>query len=550
MGKYIYLITTFILLFCVGCGSVESGNMAGEDSYTNSTEKPQEEAQSDEQGDSNSETLESTDGTALPGNNHLYGSGGADSDQNNDSQNEEIEKEEIEYVAVHTEHVFEQYVDRETGNSLVDMNYQVISLEEGNETLEKTISRWMVKRQQDLEEEGLELMVKAKNKQKETGNEDLSASLWHEITLYRADNHLISFVERQYSYSIDSWDNNYRCVNFDVESGKSILLNDLLVNKEGFRKAVIEYCVEELENTYTNSEIDDAFVNEIYQSITTIENWCLDASGFVFVYEDDAMTYSNEGVIFVHVPYDVVLDYMNPKYLWGNTYGVAALTCDQTAAMVIDDVEQEIRVEKQYDEYYIEELQLIYGEQVIDMGKHLRTGDIYLVSHEKWNYLLVSADMGSEDYQTYFYQLQKDGIGKNFYLTGELDAANVRADSFHLGLRLDVFGTYQTYPDYFILEGGGVASYRPEFEIEHFSYDYCELETIRELPVVKDSTKISLPVGSRLRILATDNASWAKFLLLDSMEEILVYFDREEDYTISINGVSEYLYFKELPYAG
>ncbi len=53
-----------------------------------------------------------------------------------------------------------------------------------------------------------------------------------------------------------------------------------------------------------------------------------------------------------------------------------------------------------------------------------------------------------------------------------------------------------------------------------------------------------------MKISSTDNVSWAKFLLLDSGEEVTVYLKREENCTISIDGVSEYEYFEELPYAG
>ncbi len=481
MRNYIFLITMFVLLLCLGCGSAGNldENVSVQDEYPN------------EEGTLQEGTFSYTDmDDPTP-------AGSEVNTGQEDSKTEYSEiRDEIEYVSVHTEHIHEEYVDRESGKFLVDMNYHVVSLEEGNETLKQNISKWMVKRQQDLEEDGLELMIKAKNKQKETGKENLSASLWHEITLYRADNHLISFVDRQYTYAIDTWNTDYRCVNFDAESGKSILLNDLLVDKEGFRNAVIAYCIKELENMYTNCEIDDAFADEIYKSVTTIGKWCLDASGFVFVYEDDPMKYSNDCVLFVHVPYDEVLDYMNPKYIWGDTYGVAALVCDETASIVAEGTENEVLVQKQYDEYYTEQLKLIYGNTAIDIGKHIRMSNIYLMRHRDWNYLIVTVDMASDDYQTYFYELKKNGIGQNFCIEGGLDSANVRADSFHVQRRLNVLGTYQIYPEYFILKDGGVASNRSDFEIEHFNYESGELLTIRELPVVKNGEKINLSVES------------------------------------------------------
>ncbi len=548
MRHYIYLITTFLLLFCVGCGSAESldGNTSPQEPYQGSSA---EDAFDGSNSSSRPNDLEEGKGFDEKPDNKPE-SDGTEENKNGNQETGNMNKEEIEYVAVQTEHIYEEYVDRETQNPLVYMNYQVISLEEGNETLKQTVSKWMVKRQQDLEEDGLELMVKAKSKQKEMDNTALAASLWHEITLYRVDERLISFVERQYTYSIDAWNNDYRCVNFDVESGNNLLLHDLVVDKEGFRSAVISYCVELLENSYTNSEIDESAVAEIYQSIIAIGNWCLDASGFVFVYEDDELQYSNEGVLFVHIPYAVVMDYVNSKYIWGDVYGIAALTYDQKGAIVVDDVEYEICVEHQHDAYDMELPKLFYGDTVIEMSQHMRTSNMYLICHENWNYLAMAVDMASANYQTYFYPLLEQGIGKVFALDGALDAANVRADSFDLSKRVDVFGTYQTYPEYVLVENGTVAAYRSDYEIMHTNYEWCELVTVRELPVMKDSMKTILPTGSKMRILSTDNVSWAKFLLLDTLEEVIVQFQREENYSLSVEGISEFDYFEELPYPG
>ena len=272
--------------------------------------------------------------------------------------------------------------------------------------------------------------------------------------------------------------------------------------------------------------------------------------GFVFVYEDDELEYSNEGVLFLHVPYDEVREYINPAYLWRDTYGIAALTYYQTARILVDGTEQMVRVEKQYDVYDMEQSKILYGDEAMDVGYHMRTSNTYLVNHEKWKYLIMTVDMASEDYQTYFYPLTAEGIGNVFAINGGLDAANVRADSFDLLLRIDVFGTYRTYPEYIIVEDGTIGAYRVEYPINHTNYDYCDLLTIRELPVRKDAERILLPAGSKMRILSTDNQSWAKFLVLDTMEEVVVEFVRAENYTLSVDGISEFEYFEELPYAG
>lgn len=529
MKRRICVIITCMLLLCVGCGSLEEDSCV-KDSFA-SYEK--ESSAGEQDFESGTQEQEKKDPAVYSG--------------RQDSMEFFLQTEE---VSVHTEHVFEEYVDRESGQLLVGMNYQVVSLEEGNETLQHTISLWMEKRQQDLEEDGLALMIKTKAKQKEMNNSNLNASIWHEITIYRADNRVVSLLDRQYSYCVDDWNNNYTCVNFDVESGTILTLDGLLVDKSGFWQFIEQYCKEQVGQTYTNRETDDVFVDKIYENILEGKNWCLDASGLVFVYEDDALEYSNEGVVYIHVPYQDVSAFMDTKYLWSAAYGTAALSCGETGTILVDGVEKQIRLEKHYNEYYIEQVELLYEDVRIEMGSYMSTDSIYLIRHRDWQYLLVSVDMASNDYETYLYQLQEDSIGEIYFLTGKIDPANVSSEKLVLELRVDVLGTYTTYAEYAIQESGGVAVRQSEFTISHFSHKYSDLVTTRQLPVDQDGTHTYLPIGSVIRILKTDNRSWAALLVLDTQEEVTLWFEREEDYTISIEGVGEEDYFESLPYAG
>ncbi len=546
MKVHRWMLFVLLCLLCAGCGSAaldgaQDSNGSQMDSMLDSstngsensqnkpnTEIPEHFEDEDAVMDSDSEADNKPDGTT-----------------ENVNPNSDWE---TSILSVFTSHDFEVYNDAE--GDLVESNHYWLRVQGDavNEELEEALLQLGRKRRQDFDEQIFEMMPKTRKLQDEMQDTSLLSSISNAITICRADTRLLSFIERKYAYCGDEWDHDYFCANFDVESGKPLLLSDLLVDKEGFERAVIDYCLEELKNNYNVEQVDDILADEIYKMITGIENWCLDASGFVFVYEDDELEFSYEGVIFIHVPYAVVGQYMKREYIWGDDYGVASLSANQFANIKVDNLYHEIYVETEVDEYGVERIRVRYAaDKVRTVGENLRLDNIYLLKHKDWNYLLLDVDIASEDYETYFYELGAGKIEKSFYMEGNLDESNVRVNNFGIGVPVDTFGSYMSYPVYFLTDEGKVVTYQEEFEIEYTTYQHRELVTKRELPL--RSSLENLPAGSRLLLLSTDEESWAKFLWLDESITIEIAFERK-DGMIYIDGVSEYECFEMLPYAG
>ena len=78
--------------------------------------------------------------------------------------------------------------------------------------------------------------------------------------------------------------------------------------------------------------------------------------------------------------------------------------------------------------------------------------------------------------------------------------------------------------------------------------------TVRELPVRIEGEAVTLPVGSRIRITATDNKGTVRFLDEDTKAEGEIDFVRgdtaEDSWSIFIDGIRDTEYFEMVPYAG
>lgn len=69
-----------------------------------------------------------------------------------------------------------------------------------------------------------------------------------------------------------------------------------------------------------------------------------------------------------------------------------------------------------------------------------------------------------------------------------------------------------------------------------------------------DGRQTALPAGTSLYINATDDAGTAWFTTAEpSGAEAVsgeIHYERNEEYTLLVNGVSEWEYFETIPYSG
>lgn len=167
-------------------------------------------------------------------------------------------------------------------------------------------------------------------------------------------------------------------------------------------------------------------------------------------------------------------------------------------------------------------------------------------------YLIFDTDYMSADYVTHLYELTDGELRRASEPVGGACIETVSTDSVVLRETVDVLGTYWPKMQYFIGETGNLVRQEGLYYTETFESQI--MTVMRELPVLLDGQETTLPVGTRLRITATDNESIAWFCTEEYGQDLSgvegeIHYTRQ-DYEIMIDGVSEYEYFDMVPYSG
>ncbi|MCD8335104.1 MAG: YobA family protein [Clostridiales bacterium] len=200
-------------------------------------------------------------------------------------------------------------------------------------------------------------------------------------------------------------------------------------------------------------------------------------------------------------------------------------------------------------------ISLSLDDMVVELGEFGRLGSAYLLElADGRSFALLDADYASDDYVTFLYELTDGALVEQSRLEDvSLQSAAVGTEQLRLRVHVDVLGSYDSYRDYVIDDGGALQATSDVCEIPTDDSDWHLLTVTKELPVTLDGQKATLPAGTQLRITGTDNQATAYFRVEDTGAEGSIAYTRgegDEAYLLYIDGVSEYDYFEMLPYAG
>lgn len=345
-----------------------------------------------------------------------------------------------------------------------------------------------------------------------------------DIYIARADSTVISFKSFNYYYMGGAHGIfGYFGDTFDVASGKELAIDDLMDNADGFRTFARKYIFDEIQKKYSD-EVYPEYESILADMWGEDRKWYMDGSGLVIIFNPYELGPYAAGVFEFHIPYNELGDYMKPEYMDMSGAGIAEIS-DYSA------------VEEQLEEYgYIE-----------TAFRVKRAAD----SNE---FLIVTTDYASDDYVTHVFDIT-DGAAvlTDRTETGyELQRWGLNADSFYMSKTIFVLGTYVSEVEYVLTDEGKLEKQNEIFEIEG-NRQWQGLVLKRELAAVDgDGNGIVLPVGTKLYITATDDVGKVWFETEDGVNGMLEY-ERgtgDNDWILYIDGVSEYDYFEDIPYAG
>lgn len=170
-------------------------------------------------------------------------------------------------------------------------------------------------------------------------------------------------------------------------------------------------------------------------------------------------------------------------------------------------------------------------------------------------FLLVSADLCSSDFKLYVYRIENGNLKKLQELSDVWinESSSIGEQKMILAKQLQVLGTYNGYKEYCFDESGLLCTEDDIYDISD-QYSMSQVLTIsKELPVILDGQESTLSVGTKIRIIGTDDNGIAVFQIdgTDTKGEIrYITGDGTNTWGNVINGIQDYEYFEFLPYAG
>lgn len=445
----------------------------------------------------------------------------------------------------------EQRFSEDWSTETVTFTYHEISVSpEEYQELADALAAYSQGRKAQLDKKADEMNIIAQNALNENADDFWGMYLGTQVVTKRSDSAIYSIMESEVMYGYDEHQNSYYGAVFDVDTGKHLELTDLCEDKNLFLNVVVNQCISDLQTAYPDAEFHDGFEQKIIENIENTTPWYMDATGLTFMYPNETiaeMTGLN-GPMKAHVPYEVVEGIIKNKYLPVDSYGVTAVPINYPVLINVNGVEKEFCVHRAYTDDYSENISLSYGTQIINLNEYIMLKNVYLLKQEAGIYLLYDIDYASDDYETYLYQFTEDSVQEMDKIRASIDDANVNGDTFELGFCIDVLGTYTSNQTYYIDENGKFATDETEYEIKQST----DIKTIVNLTIEKDGKMTTLPAGSTIRIIATDDKTKATIVIVSTLEEATLYFNRREDnsFHIDIDGMDQFECFEMLPYAG
>lgn len=372
------------------------------------------------------------------------------------------------------------------------------------------------------------------------------------VCVYRLDDCVVSLCGMYESYTGGAHGYyGYDGATFDVRSGRKLQLEDLLNDVDGFYGKAVSYILEELE------EMDDEdmlFANykEVVETETFGETpacWYLDNTGIAIQYDLYSIAPYVAGAPGVTLPYDEFGIYMKEEYLPSHGSLFSRVEPNEDFSKLIGENGKVMLTSVYSDEYSDAEVTVVSGNASKVVGTFGRVESACVIRRDGRSFLVFCCDYASDDYVTYVYEV----TGGKVQACDKLDGAAysgtcMGTDQIGLSMHLDVLGTYTGNMVYHLADDGKLAQTEEIFAVNTSQ----RLTVIKELPVTMDGKETTLPVGSKIRITATDNAGKAWFeLVTDAGKTGMIQYVRDdEQWQLLIDDVSENEYFEMVPYAG
>ena len=454
------------------------------------------------------------------------------------------------YSVIPTHHSSE-IMSKDKSVVLLYSDYDTIEIQ-GDEygTLAEKVAEWQDAQLEDWEQAEDEYVQMASDDRKTI--EDFSGyALSYDISLKRLDHRVLSMTNSCYSYLGGVHPSYYvGGINFDAATGELLSLEDIVTDYNNFSEAAVNYIINYLED----SEYADGLFPEYKEMVSDSFNdipWYFSADGIVIIYNTYEIAPYAAGTIEVPLPLQDFSDYFKDVYRISETPGLAAIPFGEMTTVYLVEKAHTILLNDLYsistsNKYTENSVTVTLDNSSFPMDKYFHyVRDCYIIRQDDRTLLMLDGDLASDDYVTVLLDISDGKIREVTSTYASICTPGIQTTL--LSIRVDALGTYTCEVEYDLSSGNELEPPETEYIIEQV---HQNLVTTRKLPVTDEVGKErTLSAGTSLIPLATDGKSYMRFKNAKNNKEYTVYFSREE-YTIVIDGIEEYEYFEDLPYAG
>ncbi|MCM1092290.1 MAG: DUF3298 and DUF4163 domain-containing protein [Butyrivibrio sp.] len=368
----------------------------------------------------------------------------------------------------------------------------------------------------------------------------------------RLDSRVLSLRESYYDYTGGAHGyGGEQGVTIDLQSGLKLELPHMLEDMAGFWSRAEELVLAELAER--EDELFEDYQATVSQELETTA-WYMDGAGIEFCFNTYAIAPYASGTIVVCVPYGEVASYMKPEYLNNQEEYVVKLPQNERVQFVGAGGESmEIAFENRKLDDYSYELYLVLNGQDNPLEGDIWVSSAYLFHRANGKtFLVYDFDWASDDYETVVCDVSEGTVNDTDRVGASIGQGSIGLDRLGLSFIIQILGNHTSGMEYQLTEDGRLEPLEERYEFVRWGDgDGYGLTLIKDLPVEVDGAQTVVPAGSKIILTATDYEGTVWFKTVDGSMEGTLYYERDEDgFPLYIDGVSEYEYFENLPYAG
>lgn len=417
--------------------------------------------------------------------------------------------------------------------------------------LEESVNSWADERAEEMDVRIEQLKEDAVKEAEELGDLFYGYNIFQQMKVSRADDRVLSLLEEGFEYLGDEAASGYLDgVNFDVQTGKVLELSDVVNDEAAFKNEAVTYMLDYMTGNYSGDFLD---VSE--EKLNTLWDdgmeWYMNATGIVTVFGENTVGGIELGTVEVPLTFEEFSSYIKEEYLLSDQAGLYQMKENMPVKITADDEELLIEIQSEMLEYE-KKYALTVNDQTIDMGQFFYFGNMFLLKNtDGKSNVLYDSDTTTGDYMTHLYQIDGDEIKKTDEVYGSINSGNSTPDSIEMALRIYALGEYQASKSFKVDENGAFVAGDGLYEVQGELENRFTLVTKADIPAKIDGKESTIPAGSSLKMLSTDNESKVIVYIVEMDKEAELEFSKGsgvEYWKNKVGGLLEEECIEVLPY--